>query len=202
MASLADLLEREARSRSLLPPGDDLTPQRAFALVRDMPYRRASSRRPGSVIEEWQGTCSGKHYLLAEVFREMGMDVEVMMSLHKFDQRNTGHFPPELKVMLADSPIYDIHTFLRVSDGSACTVVDATWPNSSERLGMKVNHEFNMGTDMVLACDPVETFPVPPGRDPQEFKEDLIERFCGMQGRRRDYFIEGMGRWLERPDYA
>ena len=26
-----------------------------------MPYQRASSRRPESIIEEWRGTCSGKH---------------------------------------------------------------------------------------------------------------------------------------------
>ncbi len=26
-----------------------------------MPYQRASSRRPGSIIEEGRGTCSGKH---------------------------------------------------------------------------------------------------------------------------------------------
>ncbi len=141
MSELAHYLEREARRRNLLPDGEDLTPQRAFALIRDMPYRRASSRRPESIVEEWQGTCSGKHYLLAQVLREMGMEVDVMMSPHRFDQENTGHFPEELQEMLADGPVYDVHTFLKVRTGLVWTVVDATWPSSVEPLGMTVNHD-------------------------------------------------------------
>ncbi len=49
---------------------------------------------------------------------------------------------------------------------------------------------------MTLACNPLETYRVPPGQDPQQFKEDLIERFCGTRSWRRDDFIEGMGEWL------
>lgn len=196
MPDLTCHLEREARKRSLIPHGEDLSPQRVFTLVRDMPYRRASSRRPESIIEEWQGTCSGKHYLLAEVLREMGMEVDLMMSLHKFEVKNAGHFPPKLMGMLAEGPIYDVHTFIKVRTGRVWTTVDATWPSNVEQLGMKVNHEFNPGADMVLACNPLETFRVPPEQDPQEFKEDLIERFCGAHSRRRDDFIEGMGEWL------
>ena len=196
MSELAHYLEREARRRNLLLHGEDLTAQRAFALIRDMPYKRASSRRPESIVEEWQGTCSGKHYLLAEVLREMGMEVDVMMSPHQFDQENTGHFPEELQEMLADGPVSDVHTFLKVRTGLVWTVVDATWPSSVEPLGMTVNHEFNPGIDMTLACNPLETYRVPPGQDPQQFKEDLIQRFCGTLSWRRDDFIEGMGEWL------
>ena len=106
MSGLTSRLEREARKRGLLRCGEDLTAQHAFALVRDMPYQRASSRRPESIIDEWQGTCSGKHYLLAEVLREMGMEVDVMMSPHQFHRGNSGHFPPQLKRMLEDGPVH------------------------------------------------------------------------------------------------
>ena len=44
---------------------------------------------------------------------------------------------------------------------------------------MKVNGEFHPGIDMAVACDPIETLPVPEGKDPQEFKEQLIREFCG-----------------------
>ena len=71
MSSLVALLERESRKRGLLGADETLTAGRAFALVRDMPYRRASSRKPEAIVEEWQGTCSGKHYLLADIFREL-----------------------------------------------------------------------------------------------------------------------------------
>ena len=196
MTSLVSHMEREAQRRRLLRNQGVLTPERAFSLVRDMPYRRASTRRPESIIEEWRGTCSGKHYLLAEIFRELGMESTVMMCTHKFTRHGTRHFPAELREMVSVSPIPDVHTFLRVNTDQGRMVVDATWPSSAEVLGMTVNREFNPGIDMAIACDPIDSFPVPEGQDPQQFKEELIERFCGTHSQLRDDFIEGMGQWL------
>ena len=56
MPTLAELLEQEARKRGLLAPAETITAASAFALVRDMPYQRAGSRRPESIIAEWRGT--------------------------------------------------------------------------------------------------------------------------------------------------
>ena len=196
MSRLISLLEEESRRRGLLAENEPLTAERAFALVRDMPYRRASSRRPEAIVEEWQGTCSGKHYLLADIFREQGLEATVVMVTHRFTPENTVHFPPELRALVAESPVPDVHTYLRLSTPEGSVVVDATWPSSAGPLGMPVNREFVTGADMTIACDPIETLPVPEGRDPQEFKEQLIREFCGNSSRVRDEFIEGLGRWL------
>ena len=196
MSSLLSLLERESRERGLLSDGESLSAERAFALVRDMPYRRASSREPEAIIEEWCGTCSGKHYLLADIFRELGLDSRVIMCTHRFTPENTSHFPPELRDLVNVSPVPDVHTYLRVNTAEGWTVVDATWPSSAGPLGMIVNREFTAGKDMSIACDPIETLPVPEGQDPQEFKEQVIHEFCGASSQVRDDFIEGMGRWL------
>ena len=196
MTNLVFLMEREAHRRGLLPNQEALTPERAFGLIRDMPYRRASSRRPESILEEWQGTCSGKHYLLAEIFREMGMESAVMMCTHQFTWHGSSHFPAELREMLATGPIPDVHTYLRVNTEQGWMVVDATWPSNAASLGMTVNHDFDPGIDMKLACEPIDTFPVPEKLDPQQFKEQLIETFCGTHSQLRDDFVEGMGRWL------
>ena len=117
MGNLASLLERESRQRGLLADRESLTAERAFGLVRDMPYRRASSRWPEAIVEEWQGTCSGKHYLLADIFREMGMESRVIMCTHRFTPENTGHFPAVLRGLVADDAVPDVHTYLRVKDG-------------------------------------------------------------------------------------
>ena len=196
MNSLLSLLEKESRKRGLLAPGESLTAERAFALVRDMPYRRASSRRPEAIVEEWRGTCSGKHYLLADIFRELGLESRVIMCTHRFTVENTGHFPLELRALVAEGPVPDVHTYLRVNTAERWTVVDATWPSSAGPLGMTVNQEFRPGRDMAIACDPIETLPVPEGMDPQEYKEQVIAEFCGEGSSARDEFIEGMGRWL------
>ena len=196
MTSLLSLLEQESRERGMLPDGEPLSVERAFALVRDMPYRRASSRKPEAIIEEWRGTCSGKHYLLADIFRELGLETRVIMCTHQFTPENTGHFPPELRELVAEGPVPDVHTYLRVKTAEGWMVVDATWPSSAGPLGMTVNREFAPGSDMTIACDPIETLPVPEGQDPQEFKEQVIAEFCGASSQVRDDFIEGMGRWL------
>ena len=196
MSSFLSLLERKSREMGLLAERDSLSAQRAFALVRDMPYRRASSRKPEAIIEEWTGTCSGKHYLLADIFREMGMDLRVMMCTHRFTQENTCHFPNELRELVSHGPVADVHTFLWVDTERGWTLVDATWPTSAGPLGMPVNRDFCPGENMTLACDPLETYEVPSGQDPQEFKEQLIREFCGVGSSARDEFIEGMSRWL------
>ena len=193
---LVSLLEAESRKRGLLAENEPLTAERAFALVRDMPYRRASSRKPEAIVEEWQGTCSGKHYLLADIFREMGMESQVIMCTHRFTTENTRHFPAELRELVAVSPVPDVHTYLRVNTAEGWTLLDATWPSSAGPLGMPVNAVFRPGENMTLACDPIDTYEVPTGQDPQEFKEQLIREFCGESSRTRDEFIEGMARWL------
>ena len=59
---------------------------------------------------------------------------------------------------------------------------------------MMDNSVFESGNDMTLACSPIETYGVPKGRDPQKFKEKLIEIFCGSQTDDRDRFLE----WLNK----
>ena len=196
MSGLLSLLEQESRNRGFLSDSASLTLERAFALVRDMPYRRASSRKPEAIIEEWRGTCSGKHYLLADIFRELGLESQVIMCTHRFTVENTGHFPAELRELVAVSPVPDVHTYLLLKTSAGWMVVDATWPSSAGPLGMTVNPVFQPGSDMTIACEPIETLPVPEGRDPQEFKEEIIREFCGDSSGVRDEFIEGMGRWL------
>ncbi len=196
MGRLVSLLEQAGRARGLLAENESLTPELTFSLVRDLPYQRASSRKPEAVIQEWRGTCSGKHYLLADIFRELGLESQVVMCTHYFTPDNTRLFPQELRRLVTIDPVPDVHTYLRVNAGRGWTVVDATWPSKAEPLGMTVNHFFTPGSDMTLACEPIETVPVPAGRDPQEFKEQLIDRFCGARSGHRDDFIEGLGRWL------
>ena len=196
MAKLTELLEHAARKRGLIAAAEAVTAASAFALVRDMPYQRAGSRRPESIIEEWRGTCSGKHYVLDQVFREMGMDSRVVMCTHRFTRDNTVHFPDGLRALVNEEPVPDVHTYIRLQTERGWMTVDATWPSSAEPLGMPVNQAFNPGRDMTIACNVIDAFEVPSGEHPQEFKARLIAEFCGPASRVRDDFIEGMSRWL------
>lgn len=196
MPTLIFLLEQEGRLRSLVAADERLTAASAFALVRDMPYQRASTREPEAIVHEWRGTCSGKHYLLAGIFRELGMDSRIVMCTHRFTRENTSHFPEALRSLVASEPVPDVHTYIRLKTDAGWMNVDGTWPSATEPLGMPVNRTFAEGRDMEIACDPVDSFIVPSGDDPQAFKEQLIAEFCGSSSTIRDEFIEGMSRWL------
>ena len=63
------ILKSEAVERGLLKPKEDINAEKAYTLVRDMPYTRASSRDSETIIREWRGTCSGKHYLLKKLLQ-------------------------------------------------------------------------------------------------------------------------------------
>ncbi len=196
MGKLLSMLEAESLKRGLVQPGQTVDAKAAFALVRDMPYQRASSRAPESVVQEWRGTCSGKHYLLDEIFREEGLESKVIMCTHRFTEETTANFPPELQEVVARGPVPDVHTYIRLNTDAGWMTVDATCPTKAAPLGMTVNGVFQPGEDMTLACNPIETYEVPEGRDPQGFKEELIADFCGSQTDDRDRFINGMGEWL------
>ena len=195
-APMLTLLRDEAERRGLIAPDGALSPARVFSLIRDMPYQRASTRAASAILQEWRGTCSGKHYLLDALYREMGYATQVVMCPHRFTRQNTAHFPDALRSLVDEAPIPDVHTFVRIWTDDHWMDVDATWPTSAGRLGMPVNSRFELGVDMPVACDALGYFVVPHGVDPQSFKEELITTHCEGRGAQRDAFIEGMSRWL------
>ena len=120
------------------------------------------------------------------------------MCTHRFTEETTADFPPELREVLARGPVPDVHTYIRLNTEAGWMTVDAIRPTKAASLGMTVNSVFESGNDMTLACSPIETYEVPEGRDHPEFKEDLIEIFCGSQTDDRDRFINGLSEWLSK----
>ncbi|MBI1744140.1 hypothetical protein HYR54_13890 [Candidatus Acetothermia bacterium] len=194
--SLLTLLREQARTRGLLDLHASLSASIVFTLVRDMPYRRASSRHPEAILREWKGTCSGKHHTLQALFDELGLETQLMLCTHEFTPESYSHFPKFLRDQLTAGPISDVHTFLRLKTATSWMNIDATWPSSSKSLGMPVNEKFELGKSMRIACEPIQFFEIPSEIDPQAFKEELIRKYCGAQAQRRDRFIEALSAWL------
>ena len=158
MATLLPLLEREGRRRSLATADEPLNAAACLAPIRNMPYRRASSRQPEAMIREWQGTCSGKHYALDRTFGELGLHSRVIMCTHRFTRDNTAHFPAALRALAEREPVPDVHTYIKLETDKGPMVVDATWPSRAAPLGMPVNQHFEAGRDMTIACGPIDTY--------------------------------------------
>jgi len=174
--SLLDLIKDQAVRRGFLSPNAKIDAAVAFALVRDMPYRRASDRRPETTIREWQGTCSGKHYLLQALFADLNLPSQIIActTVVPVDREDV---PDHLLALYesANCRFVDVHNYLVVSlPGDKRMIVDATWPLSAAEAGLTTNPEFILGQDQQIAAATLDSWSIPPGRDPQDFKDELL----------------------------
>jgi hypothetical protein len=208
---LLETLKSKAVEIGLLEPEAEINLESTYTLVRDMPYTRASSRDPETIIQEWRGTCSGKHYLLKQLFAELGYPSRLIACT------TVAHIDPKdvrgkLRKLLQQSEgqFVDVHNYLILELPEGEMIVDATWPLATKGMGTVVNERFVLGEDQKIACDPISTWVVPEEGDSQEFKDEILkESFTPEELAHRDEFIRTLGEmtnsrfwqslvWLER----
>lgn len=200
---LLEILKSNAVKRGLLKSEEEIDLEKAFLLVRDMPYTRASSRDAETIIQEWRGTCSGKHYLLKGLFAELGYPSRLIACT------TVAHIDPKtvkgkLRKLLeqSDGRFVDVHNYLILKLPEKEMIVDATWPLATRGMGTVVNERFVRGEDHQIACVPVNTWDVPEDGDPQKFKDDILkESFTPGEIAHREEFIKTLGvmtnsRWV------
>lgn len=211
MPILLQKLKSKAVERGLLKPEEEVDAEKAFLLVRDMPYTRASSRDPETTIHEWRGTCSGKHYLLKVLFSELGYASRLIActTVAQIDPKETRG---KLRALLQQSGgrFVDVHNYLILELPEKEMIVDATWPLATRGMGTVVNERFVLGEDHRIACEPLKTWVVPEDRHSQEFKAEILkDSFTPEELAHREEFIQTLGvmtnsnwtrfqLWLER----
>jgi hypothetical protein len=201
---LLETLKLIAGERGFLKPEEEIDADKAFLLVRDMPYTRASARDPETIIREWRGTCSGKHYLLKALFTELGYTSRLIACT------TVAHIDPkevrgELRKLLEQSGgrFVDVHNYLILETPEGEMIVDATWPIATRGMGTVVNECFVLGENHQIACKPLKTWVVPDDRDPQEFKDQILkDSFTPEELEHRERFIRSLGkltnsRWIK-----
>ncbi len=194
-ARLIENLRVEAVRRGLIHEETAIDAAMAFTLVRDMTYQRASDRQPETLIREWRGTCSGKHYLLQALFAELGLRSRLIACTTEAHP-DPGAVHPRLRSILerGAGKIVDVHNYLLVEHAKGEMVVDATWPASYRKYGMVVNEEFILGQDQKISMAPTRIWEVPPGSDPQAFKDELLrQNFTPHELEVRDEYIRTLG---------
>lgn len=192
---LLEPLRLKAIERGSLQPGEEIDAAKAFFLVRDMPYTRASSRDPEITIQEWRGTCSGKHYLLKSLFAELGYKSRLIACT------TVAYIDPQLasgrlRELLEQSEgrFVDVHNYLILELPEGEMIVDATWPLATKDMGTVVNENFVLGENHQIACKPIKTWVVPEDRDSQEFKNEILrDSFTPEELAHRDEFIKALG---------
>ncbi len=193
---LLETLKSEAVQRGHLKPEEEIDLKKAFFLVRDMPYTRASSRDSETIIHEWRGTCSGKHYLLKKLFAELGYKSRLIActTVNHIDPKSVSG---KLRKLLEQSNgrFVDVHNYLilELADGGEM-IVDATWPLATKEMGLVVNEDFVLGVNHQIATKSIKTWVVPEEGDSQEFKNMILkESFTPEELAHRDEFIKELG---------
>jgi hypothetical protein len=208
---LLDVLKSKAVEKGLLKPEEEIDAEKAFFLVRDMPYTRASSRNPETIIGEWRGTCSGKHYLLKGLFAELGYSSQ-LIACTTVAHINPKEVMGKLRTLLEQSEgrFVDVHNYLILETPNGEMIVDATWPLSTKGMGTIINEHFVLGENHQIACKPLKTWVIPDDRAPQEFKNEILkDSFTPEELKHREEFIKTLGKmtnskwvrlllWLEK----
>ena len=166
-----------------------------FEHVRDIPYCYPASRDPAEVLREGRSSCSGKHYLLGEMFRLLGLRVRHMICTHRFNESPLV-FPPPMQEILRKNEIVDLHDYLQiVVDDDTWVDIDATWERGLREFGFPVNDDWDGKSAMVLSVVP-EDFAIAE-RDPERLKEELLSKLTPRQRALRRQFLESLSRWVQ-----
>ena len=197
---LLESLRSKAIERGSLKPGEEIDAAKTFFLVRDMPYTRSSSRDPETTIQEWRGTCSGKHYLLKSLFAELGYKSR-LIACTTVAHIDPGQTNGRIRDLLEQSNgrFVDVHNYLLLELPDGEMIVDATWPLATKGMGTVVNENFVLWENHQIACDPIKTWVVPEDRDKQEFKDEILKAtFTPEELAHRDEFIKALGELSKR----
>jgi hypothetical protein len=131
-----------------------------FEHIRDIPYSLAVPMRdPGKAPEQLlvlgKGYCGPKHYLLAEMYRNLGL--EVVFATFPFLWNDPDlRYPPGLRALAAIMPVSH-HLACRVRINNRWVLVDATWDRPLAMAGFPVNDHWDGYADTRCAVKPLRS---------------------------------------------
>lgn len=129
-----------------------------FEHIRDFSYSLAAPHAgPGMAVEQLlslgRGSCGAKHYLLAEMFRRLGLNVVYATFAFTWNDPDF-RYPPPLRERAAHVP-ESHHLACRVQTGCRWALVDATWDPPLAKAGFPVNLNWDGFADTKCAVKPL-----------------------------------------------
>lgn len=165
-----------------------------FEKVRDIPYAYPTSRDPAEVLHANRGSCSGKHYLLGALYRELGLPTRHMICTHRFNESPIA-FPDDMQDALRRNEIVDLHDYLQIEVDGRWLEVDATWQADLRAFGFPVNEDWDGKTPMSLSVVPDELTLVE--SDPEKQKEAMLAKLTPRQRTLRKQFLDALNGWVQ-----
>jgi transglutaminase-like putative cysteine protease len=131
-----------------------------FEHIRDIPYSLAvpmsdPKTAPEQILRLQKGYCGPKHYLLAEMYRRMGIDTVYATFPFLWNDPDL-QYPPGLRKLATGLPVAH-HLACRVRINDRWVLVDATWDRPLKRAGFPVNEHWDGYADTKCAVKPLKS---------------------------------------------
>lgn len=129
-----------------------------FEHIRDIPYAivpalRDPANGPAGILEMGRGSCQPKHWLLAILFKHLG--IEVKYATYPFKWGDQGiKFPPDIEKMAGKLPSA-YHLACKAYIDGRWILVDATYDLPLAKYGFAVNISWDGTSDTKNAVKPI-----------------------------------------------
>jgi hypothetical protein len=129
-----------------------------FEKVRDIPFGHMGSRDPKDVYESNKGTCSGKNFLLRELYKAIGVQTKDLICLQRWkdltwfpdDTYGTVELPEELVEILETYEVVDFHNYVKILVDGRWVTVDVTIDLPLMKIGFYTTEHWDGKSDMPL----------------------------------------------------
>lgn len=129
-----------------------------FEKTRDIRFGTIGSRDPVDVYEKNKGTCSGKNFLLQQLYKGIGVPTKDMICLQRWkdliwfpdDTYGMVALSDELKDLLWQKEVVDFHNFVKIFVNGKWITVDATIDLPLTKLGFYTTDHWDGKSDMPL----------------------------------------------------
>lgn len=185
--------------------GDDAMLRQAVGLFHDVRrYRYLSDgeRDPAIIAARQAGSCTGKHLVLRDRLRAAGFKADVETVEGDFAAGIPPHpsMAPELRAMVAEAGIQDVHNYVVLQHGGAALRLDATWHDGLRSYGFPVNDAWAGGGDTTIALEPRRSLGI--HEDVIGFKKQQLEMLAPELRARRARFLQLLSAWIAGIDDA
>jgi hypothetical protein len=149
--------------------GSELDVVGTVLAISRIPYGRPRALTPDAVLDEWRGTCSTKHVLLADIAREEWPATAPQLWHRPYlvtRELADGRWGSAVADTVPAAGLVDVHTYATLELDGGRVKVDVTFPLAG----------WDGRSDIALACGDGEDHPA--GADPIATKADLVSRHC------------------------
>ncbi|BES65665.1 hypothetical protein SANA_21040 [Gottschalkiaceae bacterium SANA] len=175
-----------------------------YEKVRDIPFGSIGSRDPYKVYQANKGTCSGKNFLIKELFNEIGVATKDMICLQRWkdltwypdDEYNVVELPDHLMKLFENNEIVDFHNYVKIYVDDKWVQLDVTIDAPLKALGFHVVENWDGKSDMPLCF--VGTHKVWDCGDEGHLKKIEFTNMMpdGIEDARK-YFLKSLTSWID-----